>query len=129
MRLKGHDSLTQYIHEDDLASAIQIVLKKRALGIYHITSDDSMRVSEMMSFAGIFAPPAPKRLLEILTDAAFALGLSPVSGHWIRMFSESMVGSSEKLKALGWKPNWTTHELFEEYIVKPRKTVVFERKR
>lgn len=122
MRLKGHDSLAQYIHEDDLASAIRIVLRERALGVYHVTSDDSISISEMFDRVGLFAPAAPMRLLEKFADIAFALGAAPVSGHWIRMFSESMVGSSEKLKALGWQPTWTSHELFEEYIVKPRKS-------
>ena len=111
--------LAQYIHEDDLASAIRLVLQKRAHGIYHITSDDSMRVSEMMSRAGMRAPEVPKKFLEKLADVGFALGFAPVSGHWIRMFSESMVGSSDRLKALGWVPTWTTEELFNEYIVKP----------
>ena len=82
-RLKGHDSLAQYIHEDDLVSAIQLVLHKRALGIYHITSDDTMTVSEMMSRAGIVAPPVPMRWLEVLADFGFRFGFSPVSSHWI----------------------------------------------
>lgn len=119
LRPRGHDSLAQYIHEDDLASAIQVVLRNRALGVYHVTSDDTMSVSEMLRLAGMFAPAVPKRFLEKLTDLAFAVGAAPVSGHWIRMFSESMVGTSERLKALGWAPAWTTRELFEEYIVKP----------
>jgi UDP-glucose 4-epimerase len=118
VRLKGHDSFAQYIHEDDLVRAIQIVLQKRALGTYHITSDDMMTVSEMMRRAGIPAPSMPLRALEILADIGFRFGFSPVSSHWVRMFSESMVGSSEKLKALGWVPSYSTSELFEEYIVK-----------
>ncbi len=121
LQVKGHDSLAQYIHEDDLSSAIRLVLQKRAHGIYHVTSGDSIRVSEMMRRSGMRAPKVPKKLLEKLADVGFALGFAPVSGHWIRMFSESMVGSSDRLKALGWKPTWTTAELFDEYLVKPGK--------
>ncbi len=121
MRIKGHDSLAQYVHEDDFASAVRVILRERGLGAYHVTNDDSMSVSEMFHRAGIFAPAAPKKLLELFADIGFALGAAPVSSHWIRMFSESMVGSSDKLKALGWRPTWTTRDLFEEYIVKPRK--------
>jgi UDP-glucose 4-epimerase len=119
-RPKGHDSLAQYIHEDDLASAIQLVLREHALGTYHVTSDDSISLSEMMRRCGMFAPAVPKSFLERFADLGFALGASPVSGHWIRMFSESMVGSSEKLKALGWRQTWTSSDLFDEYIVRRR---------
>ena len=56
--------------------------------------------------------------MERFADLGFAVGVSPVSSHWVRMFSESMVGSSEKLKALGWLPSYSSSELFDEYIVK-----------
>jgi nucleoside-diphosphate-sugar epimerase len=119
---RGHDSYAQYIHEDDFVRAVQVVLEKRALGTYHVTSDDMMKVSEMMKMAGLTAPAVPLRALEAIADIGFRLGISPVSSHWVRMFSESMVGSSEKLKALGWKPSCPTRELFERYIVERLRT-------
>lgn len=99
----------------------RLVLQKRAHGIYHTTSDASMRVSETMRRAGMRAPEVPKKFLEKFADVGFAPGFAPVSGHWIRMLSESIVGSSDRLKALGWKLAWTTDELFNEYIVKPKR--------
>ncbi len=117
-RLKGHDAHGQYIHEDDVAGAIQLVLAKRALGVYHVTGEDTIATSEMFELAGMRAPRLPKRLLEKLADVSFSLGTSPISGHWVRMFSESMVGTSEKLEGLGWRAEHTSRELFEEYIVK-----------
>lgn len=115
--VKGHDSLAQFIHEDDLARAIQLVLRKRAKGVYHVTSDDYISISEMMRRAGMIAPSIPEGILCRGADISFALGTSPVSSHWVRMFSHSMVGSSERLKQLGWKPAYTSAELFEKYVV------------
>lgn len=117
-KVKGHDSLAQFIHEDDLARAVQLVIDSHALGIYHVTSDDYLAVSEMMRRAGQIAPPAPIGFLCRLADISFALGLSPVSSHWVRMFSASMVGSSEKIKKeLGWTPTCTSSELFDRYVL------------
>ena len=118
LRIRGHDSLAQYIHEGDLTRAIQLVLQKRATGIFHITSDDYLRVSEMLERMGIFAPALPKKLVEKIADLAFRFGASPISSHWVRMFSESMVGTSERIKELGWRPSHTSSELFDEYIVR-----------
>jgi len=47
------------------------------------------------------APEVPRKFLERFADVGFPLGFAPVSGHRIRMFSESMVDASDKLKALG----------------------------
>lgn len=116
-RVKGHDSLAQFIHEDDLVSAVVTVLENRAKGIYHVTSDDYISISEMMDLTGMVAPEVPKGFLCWCADISFALGTSPISSHWVRMFSHSMVGSSERLKELGWSPSYSSRELFEKYVV------------
>jgi UDP-glucose 4-epimerase len=118
-RIKGHDACGQFIHEQDLVDAIRLVIDRHLLGIYHVTSDDYMTVSEMIERVGITAPSIPKRVLELMADISFAMGTSPISGHWVRMFSESMVGTSEKLKAEGWSPSYSSSELFDKYVVEP----------
>lgn len=119
--IKGRDPLAQFIHEQDLVEAVMLVLRERALGTYNITSDDYIRLSEMMERAGMIAPAVPKKLLCRLADISFRVGTSPVSSHWIRMFSESMVGTSERLKELGWRPTYTSSGLFDEYLAGRRK--------
>jgi UDP-glucose 4-epimerase len=118
-RIKGCDPYGQFIHEQDLVDAIRLVINKGLLGTYHVTSDDYISVSEMINRVGIPAPNVPKRLLELVANISFAMGTSPISGHWVRMFSESMVGTSEKLKAEGWSPSFSSSELFDRYVVEP----------
>ncbi len=114
MRPRDSDPHTQFIHEDDLAEAIRLVLLSGAKGIYHITSDDTIALSEMIRRAGMYAPRASADVMCRLADLAFFLRLSPMSSHWINMFRHSMVGSSEKIKReLGWRPKYTSRELFE----------------
>lgn len=111
--LRGCDPHTQYIHEDDLAAAIRLVLEKRAKGIYHVTSDDSIAYSEMIARAGMLAPALPPDLLCRMADITYRLRLSPFSSHWVNMFRHSMVGSNAKIKReLGWQPSHTSKELF-----------------
>ncbi len=114
LSLRGSDPHTQYIHEDDLASAVKLVLQRGARGIYHVTSDDTIAFSEMMQRAGIKAPAVPAELMCRTVDTAYRLRLSPISSHWFNMFRHSMVGSNEKIKReLGWRPTYTSRELFE----------------
>jgi UDP-glucose 4-epimerase len=112
--LRGSDPHTQFTHEDDLASAIRLVLQKRAKGIYHVTSDDTIAFSQMIKRAGMIAPAFPADLICGIADIAYRFRLSPISSHWINMFRHSMVGSNEKIKReLGWQPSYTSSELFD----------------
>jgi len=112
--LRGSDPHTQYIHENDFAAAVCLVLEKRAKGIYHVTSDDTISYSEMIARAGMIAPTMPPDLLCSLADLAYRFRLSPFSSHWVNMFRHSMVGSNEKIKnELGWQPSYTSRELFD----------------
>lgn len=113
MHPRGSDPHTQFIHEDDLAEAVRLVLISGARGIYHVTSDDTIALSEMIKRAGMAAPAVNADLMCALADTAYRLRLSPISSHWINMFRHSMVGSNEKIKReLGWRPRFTSRELF-----------------
>ncbi|RJP34507.1 MAG: NAD-dependent epimerase/dehydratase family protein [Actinobacteria bacterium] len=114
LSLRGCDPHTQFLHEDDLASAISLVLHEQAKGIYHVTSDDTISFSEMTERAGMIAPAVPADLMCRIVDLAYRFRLSPFSSHWVNMFRYSMVGSNEKIKReLGWQPSYTSRELFE----------------
>ena len=117
----GNDPETQLITEEDLAEAIMLVLKNRAEGNFNITSDDWVKLSDLMRERGVRAPAVPLGPLCALADLSFRLGTSPVSSHWIRMLSYHLVGSNERIKReLGWKPRKTTLQIFRETFLAPR---------
>ena len=122
LSLRGSDPHTQYIHEDDLAEAVRLVLEHGAKGIYHVTSDDTISFSQMARRAGMFAPAVPADLTCAMADIAYRLRLSPISSHWINMFRHSMVGSNAKIKQdLGWRPSYTSEQLFELVLAAGKK--------
>ncbi len=115
VRPGGCDPETQLITEEDLVSAILLVLEKGAVGNYNITSDDWVRMSDLMRERGLRAPAVPLRPLCTLADISFRLGVSPISSHWIRMLAYHLVGSNQKIKReLGWRPRKTTMQIFRE---------------
>ncbi|MDY6795165.1 MAG: NAD-dependent epimerase/dehydratase family protein [Actinomycetota bacterium] len=115
--LLEHDSLAQQISEEDLASAIRLVLHHRARGTHNIISYDCMPVSEILKRAGMIRLPLPVSLVCWMMDLLFKIGLSRISSHWVRQFLYPMVGTSDKLKEeLGRKPINTTEELLEEIL-------------
>jgi len=115
VRPGGCDPETQLITEEDLVQAIMLVLEKGAVGNYNVTSDDYVKLSDLMRERGLRAPSVPLEPLCRLADFSFRLGTSPISSHWIRMLSYHLVGSNEKIKReLGWKPGKTTMQIFRE---------------
>jgi UDP-glucose 4-epimerase len=122
LSLRGSDPHTQYVHEDDMAAAIRLVLQQGAQGIFQVTSDDTIAFSEMKRRAGMVAPSIPADFACSLADLSYRLGLSPISSHWINLFRHSMVGSNEKIKReLGWRPSYSSRELFELVLEAGRK--------
>ncbi len=111
----GQDPETQLITEEDLVSAILLALEKRAEGNYNVTSDDWVKMTDLMRERGLRAPSVPMEPLCRLADISFRLGTSPISSHWIRMLAYRLAGSNEKIKReLGWRPSKTTMQIFRE---------------
>ncbi len=117
MLVQGYDPPYQLLHEDDLARALCLAIRRDIPGIYNVTSDESRSLRQLArSRPGvrIIAPPgwAVRGLMWLI----WRLGRSPFAPEWVDLSRYPLVASNEKLKGLGWTPQYTTPEALEALL-------------
>ena len=114
-RSSEDDAPAQFLHEDDLVSAIRILMESGADGVYNVAPDGAIPSDTLRALSGA----APRiKLPSVLADAVSELrwnfqrgpippGLRPyVHSPWIV--------SNDKLRSIGWEPTVTNEQAFVE---------------
>ena len=95
----------QFVHLDDLASAIVHVATRRLDGIFNVAADGWITASEARALAG--APPRV-RVPERVRTALARLGRTPSGATPYTL--HPWVVASDRLKATGWAPGFSNEE-------------------
>lgn len=106
----GADPPYQLLHEDDLASALHLVIQRDAPGIYNVTPDEPRTLQELARLRGARVVSLPYSLARGLMWLMWRTGRSPFAPEWTDLVRYPLVASNDKLKALGWEPQYTTAE-------------------
>jgi UDP-glucose 4-epimerase len=112
----GHDADWQYVHEDDVVDAMSRLLSERRGGIFNLTADGTVKMSEAAAIAGKKVRKMPLRLYRRMAAASWKLRLRNVEAPpgQIEFVLHPWIASNEKLKSeLGWAPRYTSRETFE----------------
>jgi UDP-glucose 4-epimerase len=112
----GHDADWQYVHEDDVVDAMSRLLSERRGGIFNLTADGTVKMSEAAAIAGKKVRKMPLKLYRRLAAASWKLRLRNVEAPpgQIEFVLHPWIASNEKLKSeLGWAPRYTSRETFE----------------
>ncbi len=111
----GVDEDVQFVHEDDVATALIKLLDEKAPGAYNLAGDGTMKWSETAEIAGLKTREMPmkraKRLLGTLWKLRFPRAEAPPGN--IDFIRYPWVTSNEKLKGIGWTPEHDSRETFE----------------
>jgi UDP-glucose 4-epimerase len=114
--LDGLDPDWQFVHEDDVVDAISRLLTEKRAGIFNLTADGTIKLSECARLAGVKTRRISTRLYKRIARTAWALHLPKVEAPpgQIDFILYPWIASNEKLKAeLGWTPRYTSRETFE----------------
>jgi UDP-glucose 4-epimerase len=114
--LDGRDADWQFVHEDDVVDAISRLLTERRAGIFNLTADGTIKLSECARLAGLKTRRMSTRLYRRIAKSAWALRLPRVEAPpgQIDFLLYPWIASNEKIKAeLGWTPRYTSRETFE----------------
>jgi UDP-glucose 4-epimerase len=114
--LDGLDPDWQFVHEDDVVEAISRLLAERRPGIFNLTGDGTIKLSECARLAGIKTRKISTRLYKRIARTAWALRLPKVEAPpgQIDFILYPWIASNEKIKSeLGWTPRYTSRETFE----------------
>ena len=105
------------MHEDDVVDAMSRLLLERRGGIFNLTADGTMKLSEAAQIAGLKTRKMPLRGLPADRRRGVAAAPADTSRRrpgQIEFVRYPWIASNEKLKAeLGWTPRYTSRETFE----------------
>jgi len=108
-------------HEDDVADAFALALKKRATGAFNVATSDPIPVSSWPREIGAVGVRIPQRSIAAL-DFAYRRGYIDVDPIWVKVGGRfPIVVSTDKIRReLGWSPRFpTTGEVLRHLAGRP----------
>jgi UDP-glucose 4-epimerase len=114
----GKDPLWQFIHEDDLAELVILLLKQRKKGIYNLAGDGGLIYSQMIKMTGKPSITLPAWLLYWGVRLSWDLHLQSKSqAGGFNMLKYPVTMSNDKVKReTGYKLHYTGQEAFETFL-------------
>ena len=73
--IMGFDPMTQFIHEEDVAEAVSLSLRKGIHGVYNLVGPDAVPLSVAVRETGGTAVPIPEPVARLVFGQLFQLGL------------------------------------------------------
>ena len=113
LRNSDGDAPAQFLHAEDLASAIEILVTGRHGGIYNVAADGWLRPNEVIALRGVPETPfrVPGVVISAVSDVRRRLGGRTHPGL-TSYLQHPWVIAADKLKALGWAPEFSNAEAY-----------------
>ncbi len=114
--LDGNDPDWQFVHEEDVVYAISRLLGERREGIFNLTADGTIKLSEAARIAGVKVRKMPLRVYRRIAATAWRLRVPNVEAPpgQIDFLLYPWIASNDKIKSeLDWTPRYTSRETFE----------------
>lgn len=106
------DPPLQYVHLDDLATAIVLAWRSRLDGPFNVAPDGWIPGDEVRALAGTPRVHVPDRLARRLAWARWRLGVAPTPPGLVPYTLHSWVVANDRLKAAGWVATSTNEEAY-----------------
>jgi UDP-glucose 4-epimerase len=94
----------QFVHADDVAAAIEVILNSGATGAFNVASDPPVDRAVFRQTFGSIGPSVPKPVLRTAADLTWRLHLQPTDAGWIDLGFDLPLMKTDRLRALGWAP-------------------------
>lgn len=106
----SHPLRQQFLHEEDWARAISLLWTAPA-GCYNVGPDDWILVDDIARLLGQRLMTLPPWALRPMAEAAYRTGMSAYGSDWLAFVEHPpIIVRSDKLKALGWAPRFSSQE-------------------
>lgn len=102
----------QYLHLDDLASAVAVAVEQRLDGAFNVAPDGWVAGEELRALQGWPQVRLPGRIAERVLRWRWRAGVSPTPPGLLPWTCHPWVVANDKLRAAGWAPTQTTEEAF-----------------
>jgi nucleoside-diphosphate-sugar epimerase len=102
----------QYLHLDDLASAVALVVADRPTGVFNVAPDGWVAGEALRALQGGPRVRLPGRVAERIASWRFRAGMSPTPPGLLPWTTAPWVVASDRLRAAGWSATYTNEEAF-----------------
>jgi nucleoside-diphosphate-sugar epimerase len=110
----------QYLHVDDLAAAVLIVLAERLAGVFNVAPDAGIREDTARALAGGLARVAlPARLAGAVAAWSWDLWRSGIPKEALPYSLHPWVIASDRLRGVGWRPRYSSEEALVATDLRP----------
>jgi len=113
LRNRDGDAPAQFLHAEDFASAVELLIAQRHVGVFNVAPDGWLRVGEVQALRGVPDTPVrvPGAVITAVSDARRRLGAATHPGL-TPYLQHPWVVANDKLKALGWQPEFSNEEAY-----------------
>lgn len=106
------DPPVQFLHHDDLNTAILLVLKERMTGIVNVAPDGWISPDEFRELAGTSQVRVPNRVGNQIAEARRRFAKRPPPAGLESYVLHPWVISNDRLRSAGWQPTYSNEESF-----------------
>ena len=109
------DPDAQFVHHDDVASAVALSVVDRLDDVYNVAPDDSIPGERLQALAGrSFRLPLPARLADVIGALRWRFQRGPIPPGLRSYTRAPWVVANDKLRDAGWVPTVTNEQAFVE---------------
>ena len=113
LRNSEGDAPAQFLHAEDFAAAIETLVIGRHGGVYNVAADGWLRPSEVVALRGVPETPVrvPAVVISAVSDVRRRFGGNTHPGLTAYL-QHPWVVANDKMKALGWQPEFSNAEAY-----------------
>lgn len=113
LRNRDGDAPAQFLHAEDFASAVELLVVGRHVGIFNVAPDGWLRAAQVNALRGVPETPVrvPATVVAAVSDARRRLGAATHPGL-TPYLQHPWVVANDKLRALGWQPEFSNEEAY-----------------
>lgn len=114
-RFGEDDPGAQFVHHDDVATAVQLAVVQRLDGVYNVAPDGSIPGDRVRALSGQrFRLPLPDRVADIVGAVRWRFQRGPIPPGLRSYTRASWTVANDKLRAEGWRPTVTNEQSYVE---------------
>jgi nucleoside-diphosphate-sugar epimerase len=109
------DPGAQFVHHDDVASAVALAVERRLDGVYNVAPDGSIPGDRVRALSGRrFRLPLPDPLADLLGSLRWRFQRGPIPPGLRSYTRHPWAVANDKLRAEGWRPTVSNEQAYVE---------------
>lgn len=114
-RFGESDPGAQFVHHDDVASAVVVAVDKRLDGVFNVAPDGSIPGDRVRALTGKqFRLPLPDRVTDVIGALRWRFQRGPIPPGLRSYTRDPWIIANDKLRAEGWTPKVTNEQAYVE---------------